>query len=70
MFQNFLNFYKKPKCVFLLNRVFKLLILMKLNFFSFNEAALHIAVEQGNLEMVQLILNQPKIDINSISIYT
>lgn len=43
---------------------------MKLNFFSFNEAALHIAAEQGNLEMVQLILNQPKIDINSISIYT
>lgn len=70
MFQNFLNFYKISKCVFSFNRVFKLLFLMKLNFFSFNEAALHIAAEQGNLEMVQLILNQPKIDINSISIYT
>lgn len=27
--------------------------------------ALSIAVEKGNIEIVQLLLNQPKIDVNS-----
>ena len=40
---------------------------MKLRFY-FEEAALHIAVEQDNIEIVKLILSQPKIDINSISV--
>lgn len=29
--------------------------------------ALSIAVEKGNIEIVQLLLNQPKIDVNSKS---
>lgn len=41
---------------------------MKLIFLVFNKTSLHIAVEKGNIEIVELLLKHPRIDINSQSI--
>ena len=36
--------------------------------FLFHKAALHIAIEKGNLSIVQLLLNHNGIDVNNKSI--
>lgn len=40
---------------------------MKLNYLL-NKTALHIAIEKGNLEIVEMLLNNKNIDVNSIKI--
>ena len=40
---------------------------MKL-YFNIQKTALHIAVEKGNVEIVQLLLMNEKLDINILSI--
>ena len=41
---------------------------MKFLFFEFYKAALHIAIEKGNLSIVQLLLSHKGIDVNNKSI--
>ena len=42
---------------------------MKFKIFFFNEkAALHIAVEKGNIELIKILLSNPNIDINLYTI--
>lgn len=38
------------------------------NFFFLNKTALHVAVEKGNIEIVELLLSNPNININILSI--
>lgn len=37
--------------------------------YNFNRTLLHIAIEKENPEMSQLLLSNPKIDVNSKSIF-
>ena len=47
----------------------KFLLVIKRSFiFLFYKTALHIAVENGNIEIVQLLLTSKKIDVNILKI--
>lgn len=45
------------------------IFLMKFAFFLFNKMALHMAVEKGNPDIVQLLLNREEIDVNIRSVF-
>ena len=42
---------------------------MKFAFFLFYKMALHMAVEKGNPDIVQLLLNREEIDVNIRSVF-
>lgn len=42
---------------------------MKFYFFYFNKTALHIAVEKGFLEIVELLLSRDNLDVNIKNIH-
>lgn len=46
----------------------KIILFNEIHFVDFYKAAIHVAIEKGNLSIVQLLLSHKGIDVNNKSI--